>query len=111
MEIAIIDSGDAKVISFIGNLDTNTSPDAETQLTSLINEGVLKIVINLEQLDYISSAGLRVLLSTTKSIKSKGGGCHMCNLNEMVQEVFDISGFSMIFSVYQSSEAAVEGFN
>jgi hypothetical protein len=35
----------------------------------------------------------------------------MCNLNEMVQEVFDISGFSMIFSVYQSSEAAVDGFN
>ena len=111
MEIAIVDSGEVKVVSFIGNLDTNTSPDAEESLSSLINEGALKIVVDLEKLDYISSAGLRVLLSTTKNIKSKGGGCHMCNLNEMVQEVFDISGFSMIFSVYQSTEAAVAGFN
>ncbi|MFT6782305.1 MAG: anti-anti-sigma regulatory factor, partial [Saprospiraceae bacterium] len=46
-----------------------------------------------------------------KKTKSKGGACHICSLNEIVQEVFDISGFSMIFSVYKTPEEAVKGFS
>ena len=110
MEIGINDSGEVKVISFKGNLYTNTTPDAETELNKLIYSGVTKIVINWEELNYMSSAGLRVLLSTTKNTKSKGGSCQICCLNDMVQEVFDISGFSLIFSVYKTKEEAVNAF-
>ena len=110
MEIVINESDDIKVISFIGNLDTNSSPEAENQINKLINDGFTKIVINCEKLNYMSSAGLRVLLSTTKNTKSKGGSCHMCCLNDMVQEVFDISGFSMIFKVYKTVDEAVSTF-
>ena len=111
MEISITDAEDIKIVSFIGNLDTNTSPDAEIQLMKLIDENNLKLVIDLEKLDYISSAGLRVLLATTKKVKSVGGECHMCNLNSVVQEVFDMSGFSMIFKVFSSSDSALDAYS
>jgi anti-sigma B factor antagonist len=110
MEIKTIQNGAINIVSFIGSLDTNTSGDAETYLIKLIDDGLQKLIIDLESLAYISSAGLRILLSATKLIKSKGGKCHISNLNETVQEVFDISGFSMIFSVFNSNEAAISGF-
>jgi anti-sigma B factor antagonist len=111
MEIHTEEVGDVRIVSLNGSLDTNTSPEAESELNSLIENGITKIVISCEKLDYMSSAGLRILLSTTKKTKSKGGACHICSLNEIVQEVFDISGFSMIFSVYKTPEEAVKGFS
>jgi len=110
MNITTTESGEVKVIALNGNFDTSTSPDAEAHFDALINEGTTKIIVDLKDIDYISSAGLRVLLVTTKLIKNKGGQCRICNLNEMVQEVFDISGFSMIFGVFQSVDDALEGF-
>jgi len=110
MNITTTANGEVKVIALNGNFDTNTSPDAEAHLNALINEGTTKIIVDLKDINYISSAGLRVLLVTTKLLKSKGGECRICNLNEMVQEVFDISGFNMIFGVFQSEDDALKGF-
>ncbi len=69
MEIQTRDTNDIKVVVLIGKLDTNTAPDAEKHLNKLMEEGDRKILINLEKLDYISSAGLRVLLSTNKQLQ------------------------------------------
>ena len=110
MEIQTRETNDIKIVDFTGKLDTNTSPDAEKHLNKLTNEGAMKILINLEKLDYISSAGLRVLLFTNKQLQNTSGLLRICNLNEVVQEIFDISGFSSIFNVFSSESEAFNDF-
>jgi anti-sigma B factor antagonist len=110
MEISISESGDVRVLSFQGNLDTGTSPEAESQINGLIDAGAQKLLVNFEQLEYISSAGLRILLATAKKLKPSGGNLKICCLNQTVQEVFDISGFSTILSVSASEEEALGAF-
>jgi anti-anti-sigma factor len=106
MEISTRESGEVKIVNLNGNLDTNTAPDTETHLKSLMQEGTTKILINLEKLDYISSAGLRVFLATAKQLKGSGGELRLCSLNETVLEIFDMSGFSTILNVNtQESDA------
>jgi anti-sigma B factor antagonist len=99
VNIAVSDAGGVTVVRFEGNLDTNTAPDAQEM-----------VLIDFEALDYISSAGLRVLLATAKKLRGSSGKLHMCSLNEMVTEVFEISGFSTIFSVFTTESEALEGF-
>ena len=108
MQISVTESDDVRILSFEGNLDTNTAPDAESEINALIDAGTQKLLINFEKLDYISSAGLRILLATAKKLKPGGGDLKICCLNSTVQEVFDISGFSTILSV-TSSEAEALG--
>jgi anti-sigma B factor antagonist len=110
MDIAIRDANDVKVLAFEGNLDTSTAPQAENTINGLLDDGTAKILINFENLNYISSAGLRVLLATAKKIKVVSGGFKICGLNETVQEVFDISGFSTILSVAANEEDALSAF-
>ena len=110
MEISTSESGDVRILSFQGNLDTNTSPDAESEINGLIDGGAQKLLVNFEKLDYISSAGLRVLLATAKKLKASGGDLKICCLNQTVQEVFDISGFATILSVASSEEEALGAF-
>lgn len=108
MEINTRVENEIYIVDFVGNLDTNTAPDAENQLTQLMDQGVKKIVINFDKLDFITSAGLRVFLAASKRIKSEEGDIRICNLNETVQEVFDISGFSTILNVFGSLEQTLE---
>ncbi len=110
MEIQTRDTNDIKVVDLIGKLDTSTAPDVEKHLNKLTKEGVKKILVNLEKLDYISSAGLRVLLSTNKQLQSTSGLLRICNLNEVVKEIFDISGFSSIFNVFSTESEAFNDF-
>jgi anti-sigma B factor antagonist len=110
MEITKRESGAVKIVVLNGNLDTNTAPDAEDHLTSLMEEGSSKILINLENLDYISSAGLRVFLATAKQLKITSGELRLCHLNETVQEIFDMSGFSTILNVSKTESEALAGW-
>jgi anti-sigma B factor antagonist len=110
MEISVTESGDVRILSFQGNLDTNTSPQAESEINSLIDAGAQKLLVNFEKLDYISSAGLRILLATAKKLKASEGDLKICGLNETVQEVFDISGFATILSVTKTEDEALGAF-
>ncbi len=110
MQISVKNTNEVKVLAFEGRLDTQTSPDAQQQLTRLIEEGGTKILVNLEKLDYISSAGLRILLIVVKQLKTTDGELRICSLNEVVKEVFDISGFDMILPISASESEALEGF-
>ena len=110
MQISVKTTNEVKILEFEGRLDTQTSPDAQQQLTRLIEEGETKILVNLEKLDYISSAGLRVLLVVAKQLKTTDGELRICSLNEVVKEVFDISGFDMILPISASESEALEGF-
>ena len=110
MEITTTETGDVSVLDIQGHLDTNTSPEAETAINALIDAGTSKILIDFGALEYISSAGLRVLLATAKKLKAAGGDLKICGLNDTVQEVFDISGFSSILAVSANREEALASF-
>ncbi|MFT7618882.1 MAG: anti-sigma B factor antagonist [Planctomycetota bacterium] len=105
------ESGDNfTVVNLDGKLETNTSPEAEVHLNGLIEAGESRIIVDFMKLDFVSSAGLRILLSTAKKLKANGGELRVCSLNETVQEIFDISGFGMLLSVFPNKSAATESW-
>lgn len=110
METTIKESNGVQIVAFTGNLDTNTAPEAENQINELLAAGADKILINFEELNYISSAGLRVLLATAKKMMASNGSLKICSLNKTVQEVFDISGFSTILSLETNETDALAAF-
>lgn len=84
-------------MSLSGRMDTTTAPQFETELRDSIN-GVTKLILNFENLEYISSAGLRVILSAQK-IMNKQGEMVIRNVNEVIAEVFEITGFLDILTI------------
>jgi len=110
MEIIEREHDDIRVLNYVGRLDTNTTPDAETQINNLLESGASKLLINFERLDYVSSAGLRLLLATAKKLKASSGDLRLCCLNPTVQEVFDISGFTSILTVLPTEQEALDAF-
>ena len=79
-----------------GRLDTNTSPDLEAELKL---EGVREVVFDFAGLEYISSAGLRVLMAAQKAMSSSGGRMSIVGSNDMVRGVLDMTGLSSIFDI------------
>ena len=90
-------NGSTLTIALEGRLDTTTSPDLEKELKDTLG-GADQLVMDFSKLDYISSAGLRVLLSAHKAMSSKGG-MKVTNVNDIVQEVFEVTGFSDILTI------------
>ena len=85
-------NGKNLVVALEGRLDTTTAPQLEEELKTGL-EGVTDLVIDLSKLEYVSSAGLRVLLSAFKIMRNKGK-MKVTNANELVKEVFEVTGFS-----------------
>ena len=84
-------------VALEGRLDTTTAPQLEGELKNSF-DGVKELVLDFENLEYISSAGLRVLLSVCKLMR-KQGSMKVTNVNEAVQEVLDVTGFSDILTI------------
>ena len=84
-------------IALEGRLDTTTAPELEQELKGSM-DGANALTLDFGKLDYISSAGLRVLLSAHKAM-SKKGGMKVTNVNEIVKEVFDVTGFADILNI------------
>ena len=91
-----INNGTA-VFALKGRLDTTTAPELDQELKSSLN-GVTALTFDIKELDYISSAGLRVLLSAQKTM-NKQGRMTVCNTNETVMEIFEVTGFSDILTI------------
>lgn len=108
MNIQTRQKGRITVVSPSGKIDAMTAPAFETSLTDLIENGRLYLALDLGEVEYISSAGLRVILAFAKFLKGKEGVLLLANAREPVKEVFEISGFGSVFSIYDSVEAAVE---
>ena len=84
-------------IALEGRLDTTTAPQLEAELNQAL-PGIEKLTLDFGKLDYISSAGLRVLLTAHKTMSAKGG-MKVKNVNEVVAEVFDVTGFADILDI------------
>ncbi len=89
--------GDALTVCLAGRLDTVTAPELEAALKESM-EDASTLTLDLEKLEYMSSAGLRVLLSAQKQM-SKKGGMKVKNVNETVMEIFEVTGFSDILTI------------
>ena len=84
-------------IKLEGRLDTTTAPQLDAELKESL-PGMTDVTIDLADLEYISSAGLRVLLATQKAM-NKQGTLKVCNVNEIVMEIFEVTGFSEILTI------------
>ena len=110
MDISTRSQGGVTVIAVAGSLDSVSSPQAQQAIDAAIAGDGRKVAIDFSALDYISSAGLRVLLGTAKQLGARGGALRMYGLNDSVREVFDISGFSAILPVFKTEAEALAGF-
>jgi len=99
MEIKEEKTSDFYILSPVGRLDANTSPDLETKLMGIIDDGEKDIVINFEEIDYISSSGLRVLLMGAKRVNLFQKKIELKALTVPIKEVFDIAGFTPLFVI------------
>lgn len=97
MTINTIRNGSGLTVTLGGRLDTNTAPELEAALNSSL-DGVTSLCMDLRELDYISSAGLRVLLSAQKKM-NKQGNMNLVNVNDAIMEIFDVTGFSDILTI------------
>ncbi|MBQ3836992.1 MAG: STAS domain-containing protein [Treponema sp.] len=98
MEIKQTKDGNKLTIALEGRLDTMTAPDLEGALEKAL-DGVNELVFDFGQVQYISSAGLRILLSTQKKIGAAGGSMKLVGVNDSVKEVFEVTGFINILSI------------
>ena len=95
------------VIRLSGDLDTNSSPTAQDAINELIDAGATQLLINLQGVGFVSSTGLRVMLSTAKRLGTLKGNLRISDLNETVNEVFEISGFITILNVFPTELEAL----
>ncbi len=110
MELNISRIGDITTIILKGRIDASVAPDIEQKLLSLISEGSCKLVADLSEVGFISSAGLRALLAALKNAKRERGDLRLAGMQRQVQEVLDMTGFSTIFKLYTSAEDAARSF-
>ena len=98
----------AAVTHLEGNLDTTTAPQVQAHFDEVIEGGATTVVADLTAVDFVSSAGLRVMLATAKKLKPNGD-LRLYGLNPSVREVFDVSGFSTIIPIFDDQAGALAG--
>lgn len=107
MTITATHAGDAVVFRVTGRLDAITSPEFEKTCLQHINSGSRRIVLDFEGVEYLSSAGLRVILLAGKTVQAAGGVLGLSGLQGIVKETLETVGFCKLFPVYESVEAAL----
>lgn len=99
------------ILAVIGRLDASTSGSFEDKILGLIASGDTRFVIDCRQLDYISSAGLRVILVAAKRLSPANGAIALAALKEHIQQVFEIAGFSSVLRIFATPDQAVAGIS
>ncbi len=98
------------IIALDGFVDAHTAPHFEKAILSEIEEGRLRIIVNCERLNYISSAGLGVFMSFIEEVRERGGDIKICGLVPKVKHTFEILGFQDIFEMLDDKTTAVRRF-
>lgn len=104
MDTQVEEKGDVTVVRLEGRLDAASSPQIEKQLQAIIDAGHFKVVLNFERVEYLSSAGMRLMLSISKRLKNLAGKLIACNMSEEVLEVIKMAGFHQVIEIYPSEE-------
>jgi anti-sigma B factor antagonist len=99
------------VFTVNGSLDAHTFPDLEKEFHALMAQGQYRFVLDFKTLDYISSAGLGLLLGVQRVASRHSGDLKIANMPDTIYNIFDILGFSKLIGVYPSWEAAAQSFS
>jgi anti-sigma B factor antagonist len=108
MEISKNEDRGFMVFNVAGRLDAASAQAFEADVNAAVDAGQHKVIIDLAELEYISSAGLRSILALMKKVKGLGGSLGLCRLNGLVQEVLTMSGFDSFIPIYESPDAAMQ---
>lgn len=110
MEINVQKQDSISVVALTGRLDTTNYGELEKKLYELINNNEIKIIVDCRNLDYVSSSGLRIFLMGLKKINTANGRFVLAGLQDNIKEIFEISGFSSVFEIFNSVEDAAGSF-
>ena len=102
--------GDVLILYLHGRLDAISTPETERKVFDYINKGQSKLILDFSGVDYISSAGMRMLLSTTKKLKGISGHLILCSITTNVMDVFKISGFDHVLELVENEQEALRRF-
>jgi anti-anti-sigma factor len=107
MQISIVEKEGVQIVHLRGSLDTQTSPVADGRFREVLDGGATRVLADFRELDYITSAGIRVLLGAAKQLQGRGW-FGICNLNENVREILEMTGLAgLVFQVYGSEDEAL----
>ncbi len=107
MNISIENVGEKIILRLDGRLDATSSPLLENKLSHYVDERYGAILIDFLRVDYLSSAGLRLLLSITKKLKARGGLLILFNMNDEVMEIIKMAGFDRILAIFPDEKDAL----
>jgi anti-anti-sigma factor len=110
MEIQTRRVRDVLVVDMVGRLDSRTSGPASTELNQIAQGGDRKVLLNVEGLEYVSSAGLRAILVAAKLLQVNGGAPKICRANDTVKRVMEVSGFNSLLHLYDTEADALAAF-
>jgi anti-anti-sigma factor len=108
MDITQKQEGGIVYITIKGRLDADSALEAEKTVNEALGGDTSKLLFDLGALDYLSSAGLRVLLSAAKEIRRRDGKIVLCSLTQFVKEIFEVSGFEALIPIEDSVESGIE---
>ncbi len=97
------------IVGVNGRLDQSLNPTLEQKLTALLDEGCTHLIVDLSQVNYINSGGLRTLVTGWRKARQQEGNLVLCGLNGRLQEIFGMVGFDQLFQIYSSRQAAQDG--
>jgi anti-sigma B factor antagonist len=98
----------AIVIYVDGDLTTTSSPRAEAEIIEILEGTDTNVIINVEKVNFIASTGLRIILVLGKRLNKDSLKLVMCSMNDTTESVFNISGFSKLFPIFETEEEALE---
>ena len=110
MDISIHDHGQVSVVKVKGYVDSATAPDLETALKQLVEGNKIRIVLDLKEVDFLSSLGWRAIVLTLKSVRRVNGDLRLASPSPSVEKVLRTVGMTQMFNIYSSSEEAVASF-
>lgn len=107
MSTALETEGRAHVVVMKGKLDSASAPEAEKLVLGALENGAAIVIMDMAELDYVSSAGLRVMLMAAKRLKTSGGKFGLSGVRPAIVEVLDIAGFTSILTIFPDRAAAL----
>ena len=111
MELNLKKSGNAVIIYLEGRLDVHLSADIEKEINKLISaESASHFVLNLKDVEYMSSSGLRIFVSTMRILKETNRKLKLCNINSAVKKIFEVVELMDMFDIHESESDALESF-
>ena len=110
MEIIEEIQDDIKIFRLKGRLDSNTSQELESELLRAISDGSKKIIVDFENLDYISSAGLRLVIKVNRALLRVDGRLILCSMHKYIREIFKTTGINNFVLILDTMDQALKAF-